>query len=105
MKELTLPEQHILLSIFHLKEGAYLLSIRDFIKERRGKEFAIGTIYVPLERLRRLGYLNVTVSKPLPKVGGRSTKFYRLTEAGFRILHETKKKQDRLWMDFPQPIS
>lgn len=105
MKELTLPEQHILLSIYHLKEGAYLLSIRDFIKERTGKEFAIGTIYVPLERLRRLGYLKVKVSKPSPKVGGRSTKYYRMTETGFRVLHETKMKNDLLWSDFPQTSS
>ena len=105
MKDLTLPEQNILLAIFHLKEGAYLLSIRDFIKERTGKEFAIGTIYVPMERLRRMGYLRVKVSKPSSKVGGRSTKYYRLTEAGFQVLHETKQKHDRLWFDFPQTTS
>ena len=102
MKELTLPEQHILLAVFHLKKGAYLLSIRDFIKELTDKEFAIGTIYVPLERMRRLGYLSVTVSKPSSKVGGRSTKYYHLTESGFQVLHETKKKHERLWIDFPQ---
>ena len=105
MKELTQPEQYILLSVHFLKEGAYLLSIRDHIKEITGKEFAIGTIYVPLERLRRLGYLDVRVAKPPAKVGGRSTKFYRLTESGFQVLHETKKKNDRLWTGFPRTDS
>lgn len=105
MKELTLPEQYILLSVFYLKEKAYLLSIRDHIRELAGKEYAIGTIYVPLERLRRLGYLDVKVAKPPSKIGGRSTKFYRLTEAGFQILHETKQRQDRLWTGFTQTDS
>ena len=100
MKELTLQEQYILLSVFHLKDGAYLLSIRDHIKAITGKELAIGTIYVPLERLRRLGYLKSRVAKPSPKVGGRSTKFYRLTESGTQALMDSKRRQDRLWEGF-----
>lgn len=100
MKELTLQEQYILLSVFHLKDDAYLLSIRDFISGITGKEPAIGTIYVPLERLRRLGFLSARVAKPSPKVGGRSTKFYRLTKHGTEALKDSKRKQDRLWKGF-----
>jgi DNA-binding PadR family transcriptional regulator len=106
MKELTLQEQHILLAVFHMKDDAYLLSIRDYILETTGKDLAIGTVYVPLERLRRLGYLNVHVAKPTSKVGGRSTKYYRLTESGHQALTESKRRLDRLWKGFsPAPSS
>ena len=102
MKELTLHEQYILLTILQLKKEAYLLNIRDCIKEVTGKELALGTIYVPLERLKRLGYLSVRVEKPAPRVGGRSIKYYSLTKAGFRALSQMKKIQDRLWIYFAE---
>jgi PadR family transcriptional regulator PadR len=100
MRELTQQEQNILLSVFHLKEQAYLLAIRNHLRDITGKEQAIATIYVPLERLARLGYLKTTLIKPEPKVGGRSIKYYRLTDAGVAVLTEMKKIQERLWLGF-----
>ena len=64
MRELTQQEQNILLSVFHLKEQAHLLAIRNHLKDITGKELAIATIYVPLERLAKLGYLKTTLSNP-----------------------------------------
>ena len=101
MKSLTQLEQHILLAIFHLKDNAYLISIREFIKDKTGKNHAIATIYVPLDRLRKLGCLDTIDGGPSPKVGGRSIKYYRLTKAGFRLLREVKKINDRMWLGFP----
>lgn len=100
MRELTQQEQNILLSVFHLKEQAYLLAIRNHLKDITGKEQAIATIYVPLERLARLGYLKTTLIKPEPKVGGRSIKYYQLTDTGVAVLTEMKRIQDRLWLGF-----
>jgi DNA-binding PadR family transcriptional regulator len=100
MRELTQQEQNILLSVFHLKDQAYLLAIRNHLKEITGREQAIATIYVPLERLNRLGYLTATLIKPEPKVGGRSVKYYRLTESGIEVLTEMKRIRDRLWLGF-----
>jgi DNA-binding PadR family transcriptional regulator len=100
MKELTLTEQHILLAIHQLKEQAYLISIRDFIHSITGKELAIGTIYVPLERLHRLGFLSTKLIKPLPRVGGRAIKYYSLTSSGISILSEMKRIQEKFWLGF-----
>ena len=100
MKALTRLEEYILLSVFHLKENAYLITIRDFYKENTGKELSIGTIYVPLERLRRRGYVSTRIGKPAPKVGGRSVKYYRLTKEGFTSLKSMKKVHDRMWWGF-----
>ena len=102
MKSLTQLEQHILLAIFHLKDNAYLITIREFLKDKTGKNHAIATIYVPLERLRKLGYLDTVAGGPSPKVGGRSIKYYRLTKAGLRVLIGMKKINDRIWLGFPE---
>ncbi len=100
MKELTMIEQHILLSIFRLEKNAYLVTIRDHIKDITGKDMAIATIYVPLERLSRLGYLSTRMDKPAPRVGGRAIKYYRLTRAGSQALDEMKRIQEHFWQGY-----
>ncbi len=100
MKELTLIEQYILLSIFRLEKNAYLVTIREHIKKNTGKDMSIATIYVPLERLSRLGYLSTQLVKPAPKVGGRAIKYYRLTNAGVQALDEMKRIQERFWLGY-----
>jgi DNA-binding PadR family transcriptional regulator len=100
MKELTVIEQYILLSIFRLETKAYLVTIRDHIREITGKDMAIATIYVPLERLNRLGYLSTQLVKPAPRVGGRAIKYYRLTRAGSEALDEMKRIQERFWIGY-----
>lgn len=104
MKSLTQLEQHILLAIFHLKDNAYLITIRDFLRKNTGKNHAIATIYVPLERLRKLGYLNTITGGPSPKVGGRSIKYYHLTKAGYCTLSEMKRISDRMWRGFSEGV-
>ena len=104
MKSLTQLEQHVLLAIFHLKDSAYLISIREFLKDKTGKNHAIATINVPLERLKKLGYLDTAFGDSSPKVGGRSIKYYHLTKAGFRVLSEMKKISDRMWLGFPKGV-
>ena len=100
MKELTLIEQYILLSIKQMGSDAYLITIREHIKGITGKDMAIATIYVPLERLSRLGYLSARLVKPAPRVGGRAIKYYLLTRAGIEALDEMKRIQDRFWIGY-----
>ena len=100
MKSLTILEQYVLLAVFHLGDRAYLKTVRDFVNEGTGKDLAIGTIYVPLERLLRLGHLTTSVGSPTPRVGGRAIKYYRLTGEGRRMLAEMKKIQDAMWLGF-----
>jgi DNA-binding PadR family transcriptional regulator len=102
MKALTLHEEYILLSVLQLKDNAYLNTIRHHIKKTTGKSLALGTIYVPLDRLRRMGYVQTITGKPTPKVGGRSIKYYRITKQGLNALAEAKKVHDRMWLGFAE---
>ena len=56
-KFITRPEELIMLAVWHLEENAYLVTIREFLTETTGKEWSVGAIYVPLDRLSRLGYV------------------------------------------------
>ena len=97
MKTLTKPEEQILLTIYHLQDKAYLVNIRDRLKEMTGKYLDVGTIYVPLKRLDHNGYLETHFGKPSAVRGGKAIKFYTLTGKGSEALAEIKKIQDRLW--------
>ena len=100
MKPLTRQEEYILLSVFYLQENAYLITIRDHLKNYTGKKLAIGTIYVPIDRLRRQGYLSSRIGEPKARAGGRSIKYYDLTDKGVEALKEIRKVHDLMWNDF-----
>ena len=38
MKSLTLHEEYILLAVFHLGDNAYLITLREHLKEKTGKD-------------------------------------------------------------------
>ncbi len=104
MKRLTLQEEYILLAVFQLGDNAYLMTLREYLREKTGKNYSIGSIYVPLDRLWKMGYLDTKIGKPSPKVGGRSIKYYHITEKGKSLLAESKKIHDRMWFGFGEKV-
>jgi len=105
MRTLSRQEEQILLVIYQLKNDAYLVSIRDKLKDLTGKYFDVGTIYVPLKRLNQEGFLESFLGKPTALRGGKAIKYYQLTQKGFNALAEIKKIQKVLWQGFVNPIT
>jgi DNA-binding PadR family transcriptional regulator len=102
MKSLTRQEVLILLSIFQLKDEAYLVSIRKKLKEITGKDWSMGAVYVPLDRLRRLGYLDTRIGKPQAKLGRKNIKYYHLTGQTIKALAEIKEVNEQAWLGFSE---
>jgi len=105
MKKLTRQEEQILLAICHLRENAYLVSIRDKIKDVTGTYLDVGTIYVPLKRLHINGYLDTYLGDSTAIRGGKRIKYYRLTGKAYAALAEAKKVHERLWEGFESPAA
>ena len=105
MKLFTKKEEQILLAIYHLKENAYLIPIREEIKRYTGKFYSVGTIYAPLDRLHRYGYLAVNVQKPEHSSGGKPIKFYSLTKKGNAALEALEKQNRMMWKGFKIPAA
>jgi PadR family transcriptional regulator PadR len=103
MKVFTKKEEQILLAIYHLKDEAYLIPIREKIKEFTGKYFSVGTIYVPLNRLHAYGYLAAYVQKPDTSSGGKPIKYYKLTRRGLAALASLEKQNKLMWEGFKTP--
>jgi PadR family transcriptional regulator PadR len=105
MKTLTRPEEQILLTVYHLQDKAYLVNIREMLKETTGKYLDVGTIYVPLKRLDHNGYLKTFYGEPTAVRGGKAIKFYKLTAKGYKALAEMKRIQDLLWKGVVLPAA
>lgn len=103
MKYLTRQEELILLAVFHLKDGAYLVTIREFLIKTTGKNWSVGAVYVPLDRLHKFGYLQTHIGEPNAKRGRNKIKYYRLMKKSFEALAELQKLNDALWEGFEAP--
>jgi len=102
MKLLTRQEELILLAVYHLRENAYLVTIRKFLKQQTKHPWSVGAVYVPLERLRRKGYLETYIGGPKARRGRNEIKYYKLTSTGLGLLAERKKINDILWAQFSE---
>ncbi|MBU1100291.1 MAG: PadR family transcriptional regulator [Bacteroidetes bacterium] len=103
MKLLTRQEEIVLLSIWKLKGNAYGVSIREYISQVTGKYWSIGSIYVPLDKLVEREYVKTYQGKPTEKRGGKSKRFYEITEEGINALADIKEVQNMFWEGFNKP--
>ena len=102
---ITRLEEQILLAIHRLSENAYLVTIREKLGETTGRYLDLGTIYIPLKRLHKRGYLKSHLGESTAIRGGKAIKYYRITRQGYDTLSELKKSQDKLWRDFAPPVT
>ena len=105
MYQLSKRDEEILLSIWELKEAAYLVEIRKQITKVTRKELTIGTIHIPLTKLEKAGIIESQFGEATPKRGGRRKRIYKITKIGLEALKAYKKKQDILWASFSEAFS
>lgn len=102
MYALNRSEEEILLTIWDLKEDAYLVAIRKRINNALEKKLTIGAIHIPLTRLEKAGIVESYFGEAAPKRGGRRKKIYRITKLGIELLKKYKQKRDILWSNFSE---
>ena len=100
MELLTKQEELFLLAVFRIGRDAYLVNIREHLREHTGKDWAFGSIYITLEKLRRRGLVTARIGKPTSLQGGKAIKFYELTQSGIQTLRENKRLFDKMWREF-----
>ena len=97
MNFLTRKEELILLAVLRLGESACLVKIREHLVSSTGQKWSVGNVYVPLDRMNRLDYLETRAGDPIAQRGGKAIKYYRLSRKGLEKLAEIKKIQDTMW--------
>lgn len=101
MNILTRMEELILLSVWKLQEEAYGLEIRMHLSEILDYDLSVGAVYVPLKRLKKRGYLSSWDSEPTEERGGRTKRFFKLTQKGVNALQQVKTVQENIWSNLP----
>lgn len=97
MEVLSKTEELILLTVWRLKDEAYGVTIRKNLNELSGKNFSIGGVYVPLDRLVRKGFLDAYQGEPTAERGGMSKRYYTITKEGIKAVNESRQVYENLW--------
>jgi PadR family transcriptional regulator PadR len=105
MKLLTRAEELILLAVWKLKENAYCVPIREQLSEITNENWSLGSIYMPLDRLVKKGYLKSYLSDSTPERGGRHKRIYELTDVGMKALLKVRQVQAKMWRDIPESFN
>ena len=103
MKLLSRSDELVLLAILYLGDKAYGVAIRQYLSRVTDEEWSIGAVYVPLDRLEKQGAITSTQAPPTPERGGRSKRYYCVTDAGLKALHALRQVNKTLWTNIPTP--
>ncbi len=106
MKELlTRTDELLLLTIYRLKEDAYTVPILEHLEEVSSrKNWTLAGIYIPLLKLEKNGIVESYLGEPTSQRGGRSKRYYKITNKGLRALQEVKELQKTMWDGIPDMI-
>lgn len=100
---LSRTDEMILLAVWRLRDNAYGVTIAEILTRTSGKTWVLGSVYVPLERLEKKGYLSSCLGKTTKRRGGRSKRLYKLTKYGLSVLIKTKSQEQAIWADVSIP--
>ncbi len=90
-------EQLVLLSILHLEDNAYGVSIIDDIESRTERRLSRAAVYIALRRLEQKGAVCSSMSDPTPERGGRAKRFYRVEQSGVEHLAQSRRDLLGMW--------
>jgi DNA-binding PadR family transcriptional regulator len=100
MYQITRREEQVLISVWQLRESAYLVAIRKHLSAKTERDWSIGSVHKPLAKLEECDYLASYDGESTPFRGGRRKKLYSLTQNGLDALIHYKKVNDSLWLNF-----
>jgi PadR family transcriptional regulator, regulatory protein PadR len=92
----------VLLALIRLGDEAYGVPISEAIEESSGKEVALGSVYITLERLEQKGFVSSRLGEPTAERGGRAKTYFRITARGLREVRQARRTLMNLWQGVPQ---
>src|SRR5262245_7111218 len=90
-------EELVLLTVAALGDDAYGVSIQQDIETRCKRSISIGALHSTITRLEEKGFLKSWTGGATTQRGGRSKRFFEVTQAGKKALSEARSLRDELW--------
>ncbi|WP_019617249.1 PadR family transcriptional regulator [Psychromonas ossibalaenae] len=94
-------EHVVLLSIMHLDNNAYGVTIRHQLKEMINRDVTLGALYSTIERLEKKGYITSKKGGSKPERGGKAKRLVQVTTLGLNMLSMSKKQFETMWQNIP----
>jgi DNA-binding PadR family transcriptional regulator len=91
----------LLLTILRLGDDAYGVPLSRELSQLRGNDVSVGSVYAALDRLELKGLISSRLGEATAERGGRAKRYFRVTEAGFRSVEETRRVLTKLWKVLP----
>jgi PadR family transcriptional regulator PadR len=92
----------VLLALIRLGGEAYGVPISQTIEESSGRDVALWSVYVTLERLERKGLVTSKMGEPTAVRGGRAKTYFRITAKGLRETRQAQQMLMALWQGVRQ---
>ena len=97
-------EELVLLAVGILFDDAYGLAIVDELEKQTGRNIMISSVHKSLVRLEEKGYLKSRIGGASDVRGGRDKRLYTLTQAGKKVLNESRDLRNAMWKEIPKVI-
>jgi len=92
----------VLLAVIQLGDDAYGVPIAEAIEQSSGRNVAIGSIYITLDRLVTKGLVSWKLGEPTAERGGRAKTYFRATSKGVREAQRAHRTITGLWKGVPE---
>jgi PadR family transcriptional regulator PadR len=92
----------VLLALIRLGDEAYGVPIAEAIEESSGRDVALGSVYLTLDRLEAKGLVSSKLGEPTAERGGRAKTYFRVTAGGLREARQAQRTLTTLWNGVPQ---
>ena len=86
-----------MLAVLRLGGDAYGGRIQRELEQTVGRTVSISTVYVTLDRLDQKGMVRSWLSDPTPVRGGKSKRYYGITQTGLEALESARDELLRMW--------
>ncbi|MEM7299181.1 MAG: helix-turn-helix transcriptional regulator [Bacteroidota bacterium] len=97
-------EEVVLLTVAILQEEAYGVAITEYIDSNLDRKLSISAVHSTLNRLSEKGFVDSHMGGATSERGGRRKRFFKVTSAGSRILHEIQNTRNQLWGHIPSNV-
>jgi PadR family transcriptional regulator, regulatory protein PadR len=94
----------VLLALIRVGDEAYGVPISNAIEESSGRDVAIGSVYITLDRLERKGYVSSRLGEPTAERGGRAKTYFQITAKGLKEVRCARRTLIKLWQGVPQLV-
>ena len=92
----------VLLALIRLGDEAYGVPIAGVIEQSSGRDVAMASVYITLDRLERKGFVASRLGEPTAERGGRAKTYFRITARGLKEARRARRTLIRLWQGVPQ---